>query len=219
MSQKPNEYIPALKFHWLTRIYDPLIKWGMQESKFKSHLIHQAHLMPGQRILDLACGTGTLTLMIKQAQLEAEVIGLDADPEVLATAKKKAEQNQADISFQKGMSFKLPFPDTYLNHVFSSLFFHHLTLEMKRKTLEELFRTLRPGGEIHIIDFEKPQNLWMRLAFLPVQFLDGFETTKDHVKGVFSDLFREIGFKDIEQTGQFITVVGTLRSYHARKPE
>jgi len=219
MVQKPNEYIPALKFHWLTRIYDPLIQWGMQESKFKSHLLHQANLMPGQRILDLACGTGTLTLMVKQAQLETEVIGLDADPEVLTIAKKKAEQNQIDISFQQGMSFDLSFPDAYLNHVFSSLFFHHLTLEMKRKTLEELFRTLRSAGEIHIIDFEKPQNFWMRLAFLPVQFLDGFETTKDHVKGILPDLFREIGFENIEQTGQFMTVVGTLRSYHARKPE
>lgn len=219
MSQKPNEYIPALKFHWLTRIYDPLIQWGMQESKFKSHLIDQANLMPGQRILDLACGTGTLTLMIKQAQSEAEVIGLDADPEILAIAKKKAEQNRADISFQQGMSFDLPFPDAHLDRIFSSLFFHHLTLEMKRKTLEELFRTLRPGGEIHIIDFEKPQNLWMRIAFLPIQFLDGFETTKDHVKGILPDLFHEMGFKNVHQTGQFITIVGTLRSYYARKSE
>jgi len=191
----------------------------MQESKFKGHLIHQANLMPEQRILDLACGTGTLTLMIKKAQFEASVIGLDADPAVLAIAKKKAEQNQTDISFQQGMSFDLPFPDSHLNHVFSSLFFHHLTLEMKRKTLEELFRTLRPGGEVHIIDFEKPQNLWMRIAFLPIQLLDGFETTKDHVKGVFPSLFRKIGFEDIQQTGQFMTIVGILRSYHARKPE
>ncbi|MCY9514809.1 class I SAM-dependent methyltransferase [Paenibacillus apiarius] len=216
MSQK--EYIPAMKFHWLTPIYDPLLKRGMKEAKFKSHLIHQADLRPGQRVLDLACGTGTLTLMIKQAQLEAEIIGLDADPEVLAIAKTKAEQNQLDISFQKGMSLDLPFPDAHLDHIFSSLFFHHLTLEMKRKTLEELLRTLRPGGQINIIDFEKPHNLWMRIAFLPIQLLDGFETTKDHAKGILPQLFRQSGFEEVQQTGQFATIFGTLRSYRAQKP-
>jgi len=217
MSKKSDHYIPALRYHWLTRWYDPLIEWGMQESKFKTHLINQATFVPGQRILDLACGTGTLTLMIKRVQPDADVIGLDADPEIIEIAKRKAEQSGMSLSFQQGMSFDLPFPDHHFDHVFSSLFFHHLTREMKRKTLQELLRTLRPGGEVHIIDFEKPQNLFMRIAFLSVQLLDGFETTSDHVKGILPDLLQEAGFEQIRETGKFTTILGTLRSYYAKK--
>jgi len=218
MAQKPNEYIPALKYHWLTSFYDPLIQWGMQESKFKGHLIDHANLMPGHRILDLACGTGTLTLMIKHAQPKAEVVGLDADPDILAIATAKAEQNRVNLNFQQGMSFDLPFPDQHFDHIFSSLFFHHLNRKMKQKTLKELFRTLRSGGEVHIVDFEKPQNLLMRVAFFPVQLFDGFETTSDHVKGIMPDLFWETGFEQIRETGKFTTLLGTLRSYYACKP-
>ncbi|MDT8977686.1 class I SAM-dependent methyltransferase [Paenibacillus sp. chi10] len=109
MTQKG--YIPAMKFHWLTPVYDPVLKWGMKENKFKTHLVQQGNVKPCQRILDLACGTGTLTLMLKQAQGEAEIVGLDADPEILAIAKNKAVQNKMDIEFQQGMSTDLPFPD------------------------------------------------------------------------------------------------------------
>ncbi|MEQ7050039.1 class I SAM-dependent methyltransferase [Paenibacillaceae sp. P-4] len=216
MTQKG--YIPAMKFHWLTPIYDPVLKWGMKENKFKTHLVQQGNVKPAQRILDLACGTGTLTLMLKQTQGEAEIVGLDADPEILAIAKNKAVQNKVDIEFQQGMSTDLPFPDAHLDHVFSSLFFHHLTLDMKRRTIEELHRTLRPGGTINIIDFDKPQNSLMRLAFYPIQWLDGFTTTRDHVHGILPELYQECGFENVEQTGQFATIFGTLRSYRAQKP-
>lgn len=212
-----QNYIPALKFHWLTRLYDSSL-WGMKEVTFKRHLVNQATLMPEHRVLDLACGTGTLTLMLKQAQPKAEVIGLDADPNILMLARNKAEENQVVLSFQQGMSFQLPFEDNHLDHAFSSLFFHHLTLEMKRKTMQELMRTLRAGGEVHIIDFGKPHNFIMRAAFFPVQVLDGFETTADHVTDIIPELLEETGFKNVRQTGEFKTKAGTLRSYSARKP-
>ncbi|MCR8983112.1 class I SAM-dependent methyltransferase [Brevibacillus laterosporus] len=212
-----QDYIPALKFHWLTRLYDPAL-WGMKEVAFKGHLVNQANLMPEQRILDLACGTGTLTLMLKQAQPEAEVTGLDADPNILSIARNKAEEHQVALTFQQGMSFELPFEDNHLDHAFSSLFFHHLTREMKRNTIQELLRTLRPGGEVHIIDFGKPHNVVMRAAFFTVQLLDGFETTADHVTDVIPELLEDTGFEEVRPIGDFKTRAGSLRAYSARKP-
>ena len=99
---KKGEYIPALKYHWMTRFYDPLIQWGMQEKKFKTHLIKQATLQPNETIMDLACGTGTLALLIQQSQPGVQVIGVDADPEILSIAKEKIKETQVNnITFEE----------------------------------------------------------------------------------------------------------------------
>ena len=216
---KKGEYIPALKYHWMTRFYDPLIQWGMQEKKFKTHLIKQATLQPNETIMDLACGTGTLALLIQQSQPGVQVIGVDADPEILSIAKEKIKETQVNnITFEEGFSDKLPFSNNLFHHIFTSLFIHHLTLEIKKKTFEEVYRTLKSGGQFHIIDFEKPQNWLMRVAFFSIQFLDGFETTSNDVKGIIPNLLKETGFVLIEETGQFSTITGTLRAYKALKP-
>jgi len=81
-----DEYIPALRYGWLTFLYDPLIRWTLRESTFKRQLVKQAGIEKHHRLLDLGCGTGTLTLLIKSHQ----VFGLDADPKVLAFARAKA---------------------------------------------------------------------------------------------------------------------------------
>ena len=81
-----NRYIPALSFGWLTPLYDPLLRWAMQEERFKRHLIRQANLQPGHQVLDVGCGTGTLTLLIQQTEPAALVAGLDGDPDILAIA-------------------------------------------------------------------------------------------------------------------------------------
>lgn len=216
---KHKTYIPALKYHWLTRFYDPLIERGMQEKKMKMQLVHQASLQPGERAMDLACGTGTLALLLQQSHPGVHVMGVDADPEVLAIAiKKMKEHRAASILFEEGFSDQLPFSNNVFHHVFTSLFIHHLTLEKKKETFEEVHRVLEPGGQFHVLDFEKPQNGLMRAAFLPVQLLDGFETTSPHVKGVILNLLKETGFAAIEETAQFNTIVGTLRAYKAFKP-
>ncbi|WP_203332937.1 class I SAM-dependent methyltransferase [Planococcus beigongshangi] len=218
-ADKKGAYIPVLKYHWMTRFYDPLIQWGMQEKKLKMHLVHQAALQPGEVVMDLACGTGTLALFLQRSQPGVHVVGVDADPEILAVAKKKVKENQIHhIRFEEGFSDRLPFANHLFHHVFTSLFIHHLTLEKKKETFEEVHRTLKSGGQFHLLDFDKPQNGLMRVAFFPVQFLDGFETTSPHVKGIIPNLLKETGFAAIEETGKFSTVVGTLRAYRAFKP-
>ncbi len=217
--EKKKAYIPALKYHWLTRFYDPLMEWGMREKKMKMKLIHQASLQPGERVMDLACGTGTLALLLQQSQPGVQVIGVDADPEILAIAKEKVKERPVDsILFEEGFSDQLSFSSNLFHHVFTSLFIHHLTLEKKKETFEEVRRVLKSGDQFHLLDFEKPQNGWMRAVFLPVQFLDGFETTSPHVKGIIRVLLKETGFAAIEETGQFVTIVGTIRIYKSFKP-
>jgi len=80
--------VPALGHPCLTRCYDPVVALTTREETFKRLLIERAGLAPGQVILDLGCGTGTLALAIKRAVPAAQVTGLDGDPEVLRYAHK-----------------------------------------------------------------------------------------------------------------------------------
>lgn len=217
MVKNRHEYIPALKYDWLTPLYDPLIRWTLRESTFKRHLVKQAGIKKGHRVLDLGCGTGTLALLIKSHHPKADVFGLDADPKVLAVARAKAARAGLNVRLDHGMAFELPYSHGSFDRVISSLMFHHLTRENKERTLREVFRVLRPKGELHVADWGKAQNCPMRVAFLLVQMLDGFETTADNISGLLPELFRMAGFMEVEESARYMTIVGTLSLYRARK--
>lgn len=75
-----------------------MMRLAARESTFKPRLVEQARIKKNYRVLDLGCGTATLTILLKKAQPEAEVIGLDGDPKVLEIAKSKVAKAGADIS-------------------------------------------------------------------------------------------------------------------------
>jgi 2-polyprenyl-3-methyl-5-hydroxy-6-metoxy-1,4-benzoquinol methylase len=70
-------YVAALRFPALNRLFDPVVRATMRESRFRRDLLRQAAIEPGHSVLDLGCGTGTLAVMAKSAEPAAEVIGLD----------------------------------------------------------------------------------------------------------------------------------------------
>src|SRR3954447_1096085 len=215
--KKGGGYLPALRFQSLTRVYDPVVRLTSRESRFKELLVDQAAPAPGQRILDLGCGTGTLALQVKQRVPQADVVGLDADPEMLAQARTKAEEADVELELTEGFSTELPYEDGSFDRVLSTLFFHHLDPEPKRVTAREIARVLRPGGELHVADWGKPSDPAMAIAFLGIRLLDGFENTADNVHGELPRIFEEAGLGHAEQTNRLRTVLGTLALYRAER--
>jgi ubiquinone/menaquinone biosynthesis C-methylase UbiE len=218
MKSSSNSYLLALRYHWLTRFYDPVVRVTTREATFKEALLRQAGLQDGHRILDLGCGTGTLAVLVKRAHGGAEVFGSDADTEVLNLARTKLEAAGIEVQLDQGLASALPYADESFDRTLSSLFFHHLPSELKLESMREVLRVLRPGGEFHIADWGKPTSPVMRLAFIGVQLLDGYATTADNVKGLLPDFLGLAGFENVESTNCFSTLLGTVSLYQARKP-
>lgn len=212
-----HAFIPALRYAWLTRLYDPLVALTCRERSFRKQLLALSDLHPGDRVLDLACGTGTFAVMLKRHQPQAHVFGLDADPEVLKAARAKAAGAGVEICLDEGMSFGMPYADGSFDAVFSSLFFHHLQTAQKLLTLTEVRRVLKPGGTLRVCDWGPAGSPYTRLAFTAVRMLDGFDVTRDSVEGRLPDLMVQTGFVEVHPVGEMATVLGTLQFLAGRK--
>lgn len=214
MSRDSGQYIPALRFDRLTPLYDSVLRLTMREARIKRRLIAQARIQPGQRVLDLGCGTGTLMVMIKQKVPDAEVVGVDGDPGVLAIARGKAATAAVTLQFDRGMAVHLPYRDASFDRVMTSLVLHHLTRANKVRALREAYRVLRSGGELHIADFGAPHDPLMMLVSWIVRW---FEQTADNIQGRLPTMLHVAGFTGIRRTNRFRTPAGTITLLTARK--
>ncbi|MBL7936598.1 MAG: class I SAM-dependent methyltransferase [Bacteroidia bacterium] len=210
-------YIPALKYNWLTKIYNPLVAFTMPETKFKKALINQANIKPNSVVLDFGVGTATLSILLKKEYSQVKLEGVDVDNKILEIAKQKIKEQDVDVELTQYDGIKLPYPDNYFDRVVTSLVFHHLDREQKENSLKEIYRVLKPNGELHIADWGLSNNVMMRLLFYLVQFLDGFKTTTDNVKGLLPAYIKIGGFKNVEALKSFNTIFGTLWLYKGIK--
>lgn len=214
MSEANEKYIPALSYRFLTPFYDFIQKYIVRDVRYKSLLIAQAEIQPGHRVLDLGCGTGTLAIMAKQAQPAAEVSGLDADPDMLKVAKYKSAQMKSPVKFDVGFTNQLPYPDASFDRVLSSIMIHHLKTPDKWQTAHEVYRVLKPGGQLHIIDFGKPVT-WYGKILGPL--LHRFEEANDNIDGKLPEIFGSPGLKT-EIVGNFWTFFGDQAFLRGEKP-
>lgn len=219
MSNKNDTYVPALRYRWLTRFYDPVVALTTREKVFKRKLLDQITSTNAEHVLDLACGTGTLARMIKLENPATTVHGLDGDPEILELARRKSHNGGQDVHFDQGMSFAMPYPDDTFDIVVSSLFFHHLSAINKQRTLAEVQRVLKAGGRFLVCDWGRPANLVLRLSFYLVQMLDGFNVTRDNVQGRLPEIIATAGFNQVVMAARISTALGTLDLITALNPQ
>ncbi|HYH59152.1 MAG TPA: class I SAM-dependent methyltransferase [Thermoleophilaceae bacterium] len=215
---RPADYVPAARFDFLTPVFDAFVRGTTRERTFKDRLLHQARLDGDLAVLDLGSGTGTLAIWAKQRNPRLRIRGLDGDPAIIARAQRKAAQIGLEIDFDEGYSYALPYPDASFDRVLSSLFFHHLVLRDKERTIREVARVLRPGGELHVGDWGRPRSLPARLGAVAIRRFDGDEPTRDNLAGRLPELFEAGGLTDARERERIAAPFGVIALYSARRP-
>lgn len=214
-TKQARAYSPALGWDWLLPLYDPLVSAVVPEAQLKRDLVRLAGIGAGHRVLDLGCGTATLTLIAKQLHPEAELIGLDPDEQALAKARQKCAAAGVSIAFDVGVATALPYADGSLDRVLSAFVFHHLSHEQKRATLREVRRVLKPGGSFALLDFGRPPG---RLGVLLAPLLHPGRNARDNIRGNLPQFMRDAGFGEVHEAARRTTVVGSISHWTGRTP-
>ena len=212
-----QKFIPALRFKWLTPLYDFFIWITMPEKKIKKALISEANIYAGAKLLDFGCGTATLTIMAKQSSPEAKVTGIDVDREILDKATKKIKKEKLDIFLLDYDGSQLPFQHNAFDRVISCLVFHHLDTDTKQKALAEIFRVMNKDGQLLIADFGRSRSWVQRTLFNIIRGLDGFNPTDANAKGLLPGMISGAGFENVVIKTRFKTMFGEVQIISAQK--
>lgn len=212
-----RDYLPAAGRDSFLRFYDPLTA-ALGVARLHRALIDQAGLAAGQRVLEIGCGTGNLSIRVKRTHPDVEVVGSDPDPLALARAQRKARRLTA-IRFERGYAQRLPYPDAGFDRVFSSLMLHHLDQDTKAAAADEILRVLRPGGSLHLADFtgnaHERSGLHGRLM---ARRMTKSGHVADNLDNGIPRLFNAAGLDCVVVATRQHPVMGTITYYRATRP-
>lgn len=210
MSKSHRTYLPAAGHHWSLPLYDPMVRLlGLEATR--RELLEHADLRPGQRALDVGCGTGTFAVLLKRLHPGVAVTGVDPDPKVLRRAAAKAARAGVDVAFDQGFADDLAYPRASFDQVFSSFMFHHLDLDGKRGMFREIRRILAPGGTFHLLDFGGPDSvrgLRARMQRASSHFRDNFGHR-------IIELMWDAGLSEPRRVSHRNTLAGPISFYRA----
>ncbi len=204
MEQAHQTFIPAAGADWRLPLYDPLVRL-LGADAVKRALVEQAALRPGQAVLDVGCGTGSLATLIKAVNPGVQVTGIDPDPKALGRAKRKALRAGVSIRLDRGFADALPYPDASFDRVLSSFVFHHVAPAERPRMLSEARRVLKPGGSLHLLDFAGPEP---GVDGAVARWLSSRPLLVDNSEGRVVALMREAGLEDARRVSRGRLVLG-----------
>ncbi|BBZ65740.1 hypothetical protein MINS_11690 [Mycolicibacterium insubricum] len=210
------DFTPALGRLAPARFFDAVVALT-RERLWRALTAAYAAPRPGEVIVDVGCGTGTLALQLKRVAPAATVIGVDPDPDVLAVARTKV--GAPGVHWRAGMGDRLVelLGASSADTVVSSLVLHQCPIPMKEAILAAMYDVLRPGGRLVIADFGLQRTWLMRNLFRIVQLADGKTDTQPNADGVLPELMRAAGFPEVREAEVVPTVNGTISIYVAVK--
>lgn len=140
--------------HW-ARLYDVGTELvGGRVRALHRSLLLRAGIADGERVLDVGCGPGRVTIAAALATGGGgEAVGIDPSSEMIELATHKAKSAGSTATFRIAAIEAIPSPDAHFDVVLANLMLHHLPLELQRRGVAEVFRVLRPNGRFVVADF------------------------------------------------------------------
>ncbi len=204
-----QEFTPAAGRFAPTGLYDIGVSLLTRESIWRQELVARLAPAPGDTILDVGCGTGSLAIMLKQAQPDAQITGIDPDPEALSIARSKAEAAGVSIEWLQGFAHDAANFGTF-DKVVSSLVFHQVPVTEKRAGIAAMVAVAKAGGLICIGDYARQEQWLMRQLFRFIQLIDGRTNTQPNAEGFIELELASILGRAIAPSYTINTPTGTI---------
>lgn len=196
-------------------VLEPLCLLNKQ-ALFDNTVIQALAPQPADRILDLGCGTGVLCQKVSQL-LDAEqggcITGIDAAGKMIEAAR--AKRGAPNCRFEAMAAEHLGFPEASFDAVMSTLFFHHVPLDLKQQSLREAFRVLKPGGRLVIADMHKPTTFMGALVSHVSRWFFLQPQIGENIRGVLPEVIAEAGFLPPQIVAEFF---GYIAVFSTTKP-
>lgn len=190
-----SDFTPAMAYSALTPVYDVTLEVLGFGRSFKAAVAQLADVTPGEALLDLGCGTGTLLQALIARQPAATFTGIDPDPQVLSVARRRLAHSPRPVELVEGYAQDLPFPDESFDVVISTLIFHHMPDPVKVSALHEVRRVVSSKGRFLLVNFGAPPSLLARPLLAIGSFFDGRENIRANLAGELPGMLTAAGFQ------------------------
>lgn len=194
MFYKPDySYIPPITWSVLTPLYDFFCFLGGLGPGFKARVLNAVEIQDGMKVADIGCGTGVFLKVAKQKFPNVRFVGVDPDKQALGIAERRLAKAGVSVELKNALAESLPLPPESADVCFSTLAFHHMPNEVKRKAIQEIYRVLKQGGKAVIADFGETRSVFFRklLFFEKIEYLEG------NFRGLIPQYLKEAGFKNV----------------------
>ncbi|MEL7539676.1 MAG: class I SAM-dependent methyltransferase [Pseudomonadota bacterium] len=213
---RTTAHTPPLGHRALTPLYDLAIAALTRERAWRAAMIHAIEPSPGDRILDIGSGTGSLAVALNKACSGVRYIGVDPDADAVRRARQKVAGLEGNVRFQEGFfSANEEYFVEPPNKIISSLVLHQVPLKEKQRILADARKAIATDGSVFIADYGQQHGVQRLLFRSTVQMLDGVENTQPNADGVLLTLLEDAGFETIRTRVHFQTGTGTIMIFEA----